>query len=183
MPAPEINIPALILPAHLRLGVTNWRDFKQAVETACRVAGVEDNLTRVWRAGQWSAKECDAWAERDELCKAIITLNIHEFHRYGVSAGKETTAQEVWAQLIQIHAPTRWVWLCRWVRPSTRLEWLLLGVVFCFFVLLLISAEESQKLRAVLAEAQVGCRFESPLAKRMFQDLVGDGRRLRYTGL
>ncbi|KAI0708826.1 hypothetical protein C8T65DRAFT_206357 [Cerioporus squamosus] len=90
MPAPETNIPALFLPAHLRLGATNWKEFKQAIETVCRVAGVEDNLTCGWRAGQWSAEECDEWAERDELCKAIITLNIRDFSSYGVSVGKET---------------------------------------------------------------------------------------------
>ncbi|RPD64228.1 hypothetical protein L226DRAFT_376137 [Lentinus tigrinus ALCF2SS1-7] len=182
MPVPETNIPALFLPAHLRLGATNWKEYKQAIETICRIAGVEDNLTPERHGG----RQDEDWAERDELCKAIITLNVRDFPRYGVSAGKETPAHDVWAQLVKIHSPKRWCGLFKleWIRPLTRLEWMLLMVAVVFAVLLAVCATDLKLARVELGNVRAGLRHRAPLSERLLQDVYGiDARRLKYGDL
>ena len=182
MPRPKTNIPALFLPAHLRLGATNWREYKQAVETICRVAGVEDNLTYVWHPERHDKD----WVACDELCKAIITLNVRDFPRYGVSAGKETTAHDVWAQLVEIHSPKRWCGLFEWICPLTRLEWILLAVTAMFALLFTVAATDVQLLRAEVGSLRAAFKPRVPLSmsERLLQDAYGlDARRLKYADL
>ncbi|KAM5534664.1 hypothetical protein V8D89_011676 [Ganoderma adspersum] len=122
------SIPDIILPEHLRLsGPGNWRAYKHAVETACRLKGVAESLTMI-NAGE---------PEREELCKAIITLNVVDFPAYGVPAGEGVHAREVWARLCEIHRPKRTCWgLTEWVRTPTRVEWFLLWLLVVMAALL-----------------------------------------------
>lgn len=122
------SISDVFLPEHLRLsGPGNWRAYKHAVETACRLKGVKESLTMI-NAGE---------PEREELCKAIITLNIVNFPAYGVSADEGVPPRNVWARLCEIHRPKRACWgLREWVRAPTRVEWFLLWLLLVMTTLL-----------------------------------------------
>ena len=126
------------------------------------------------------------WVACDELCKAIITLNVRDFPRYGVSAGKETAAHDVWAQLVEIHSPKRWCGLFEWIRPLTRLEWILLAVMAMFALLFTIAAADVQLLRAEVGSLRAAFkpRVSLSMSERLLQDAYGlEARRLKYADL
>ncbi|KAI0358059.1 hypothetical protein OH77DRAFT_1238918 [Trametes cingulata] len=129
----NIDIPALFLPPHLRLGPTNWAEFRHAIETICTLHGVAQNLhhDKVWPPPfrgcpipQEELNEREDWQRNDELCKAIITLNIRNFPGYRIPAGASTPASVVWEQLVKMHTKKRACWqvLTGRVRPLTGLE-------------------------------------------------------------
>ncbi|KAI0369176.1 hypothetical protein BV20DRAFT_946567, partial [Pilatotrama ljubarskyi] len=121
------------------LGMAGWVfvafvvGFRHAIETISSLHGVGDNLNhqQMWPQplrgcpiSQEEMDERDEWQRKDELCKAVITLNIKDFPRYGIPAGKNTHANVVWKQLVQMHTKKRRCWevLFGWVRPLTGLE-------------------------------------------------------------
>ena len=128
----------LFFPAHLRLGPTNWREYRHTVETICRLYGVEHHLFSDYLEGEFDSLEeeraaQEEWDREQALCKAIITLNIKNFPEYSIEAGYRVYARYVWDQLVRMHTrPSWWKTLFGWARPPTRLEILL-------FVLLLAS--------------------------------------------
>ncbi|KAI0708822.1 hypothetical protein C8T65DRAFT_206230 [Cerioporus squamosus] len=160
---PDMNVSALYLPAHQRLGATKWPEFKHTIETICRVVGVEDHLTSETPVGEWYPED---WAARDELCKAIITLNVRDFPRYGVLAGKDTPAHAVWAHLVKIHEP-RFGGLFKWLRPLTMLEWALLGLV----ILLLWYLVQLSTLARLMATEIIQARRSAALQDWMKKSL------------
>ncbi|TBU27288.1 hypothetical protein BD311DRAFT_844515 [Dichomitus squalens] len=126
------NIPDIFFPEHLRLSAAagNWAEYKHAVET----------------------DERDDWRWREEVCKAIVTLNIKDFSRYGVSAGKDVHARTVWTRLAEIHKPRR---RCTGLlelfkpRPFTKLELVLLAALVLLRLLL-------RQMEKAVVECQAG---------------------------
>ncbi|EIW58263.1 uncharacterized protein TRAVEDRAFT_20326 [Trametes versicolor FP-101664 SS1] len=90
------------------------------------------------------AKERDEWLRKEELCKAIITLNIRDFPRFGIQAGRGFDANTIWRRLVEMHTKKRRCWegLFAWVRPLTGLEKLLLFVVMALLWHLFMVASE-----------------------------------------
>ncbi|PIL25129.1 hypothetical protein GSI_13018 [Ganoderma sinense ZZ0214-1] len=151
--ARDQNIPDVFFPEHLRLTskARNWPAYKHAVETVCRLKGVADNLTAMDAYAIWHEDDDgrEDWQWREELCKAIITLNIKDFPAHGVRAGEGVPARVVWARLCEIHRPKRrWRVLTELVRPPrlTRKEWLLLGVFFLLSVMELLFKQTRARL-------------------------------------
>ncbi|KAI0774764.1 hypothetical protein BD413DRAFT_655235 [Trametes elegans] len=93
----------LFLPEHLRLGSTNWLEFKLAIETVLQVKGIP--------LAHLKSSECPrapylggekTWAEDDQLCKAIVLLNVRPDHvRFATLAHEPWSAAEVWETLVQ----------------------------------------------------------------------------------
>lgn len=151
----NIDIPGLFLPAHLRLGQTNWHEYRHAMETICRLHGVDENLQflfcEAWAESPTAcptsderAKERDEWLRKEELCKAIITLNIKDFTRFGIQAGRGIDASRIWRRLVEMHTKKRRCWegLFAWVRPLTGLEKLLMFIVLALLWHLFMVASE-----------------------------------------
>lgn len=116
----------LFLPAHLRLGQHNWLEFKLAIETVLRVKGipVEHLRGQVGRearrtlSGEEGKQQREKWLADDELCKAIIVLNVRSEHlRFAAYALEQWPAEEMWTALmirdreIRGRAQDKWVWL------------------------------------------------------------------------
>ncbi|KAI0819140.1 hypothetical protein BC628DRAFT_1342399 [Trametes gibbosa] len=74
----HIEIPGLFLPQRLRLGSTNWPEYRHAYPT-------RDERT----------KAPNEWLKEEDLCKAIITLNVKDFPRYNIRAGPDYHASEL----------------------------------------------------------------------------------------
>ena len=101
------DIPAIFFPEPLRLGTASWPEYKHAVETACELTGVSANLaSSPARGPALLAVDKADWQRQDELCKAIITLNIKNFPRFHIPAGRDVPARAVWARLVAIHSPS-----------------------------------------------------------------------------
>ena len=175
------NIPDVFFPEHLRLSASarNWAEYKHAVETVCRLKGVAENLTSAG-AGLFAHRvnifedEPDDWSARDELCKAVITLNVKDFPRYGVLAGEDVPARAVWARLVEMHTPRPKKRFCarleEWLKPMlpTPTEWMLL-------VLLVLAVLLLGEMEAALKKAHAECRAGSSVyAARVasYDDLV-----------
>ncbi|KAI0794067.1 hypothetical protein C8Q74DRAFT_1193958 [Fomes fomentarius] len=142
----DMDIPAVFLPEHLRLGLTNWAEYKHAIETACALTG---------------------WQRQDALCQAIITLNVRDFPRLGISAGKAVPARDVWAALVALHTPKKRWWTIfkpDWARPLTRLEWVLVGSLF--FVMIWLGSMQ----------------LELEMERAAFLARVNDAYRRSYSG-
>ena len=157
------NIPDVFFPEHLRLSASarNWAEYKHAVETVCRLKGVAENLTpagvRLFAHRRvFFEDEPNDWSARDELCKAVITLNVKDFPRYGVPAGEHVPAHTVWARLVEMHKPRpkkRWsVRLGQWFgqTPATAMEWVLL-------VLLALTISVLRERTSALKKARAEC--------------------------
>ncbi|KAL1944973.1 hypothetical protein VTO73DRAFT_2593 [Trametes versicolor] len=158
----NIDIPGLFLPAHLRLGQTNWHEYRHAVETICRLHGVDENLefSQPWVESPNSTsdervKERDEWFRREDLCKAIVTLNIRDFPRFGIQAGWGSDANKIWRGLVEMHTKKRRCWegLFAWVRPLTGLEKLLLFIVLALLWHLFMVASELRGERSELTKS------------------------------
>ena len=135
------SIPDVFFPEHLRLSAAagNWPAYKHAVETVCRLKGVAGNLAVIRHYGPPDPRPEDIdegraredWLAREELCKAIVTLNIKDFPAYGVPVGEGVHARTVWARLCEIHRPKRTCWsLMEWVRTPTWTERVLLFLLY-----------------------------------------------------
>ncbi|KAI1793527.1 hypothetical protein LXA43DRAFT_1059874 [Ganoderma leucocontextum] len=175
------NIPDVFFPEHLRLSAAagNWHAYKHAVETVCRLKGVAENLA-VIRAypPDWLEddvdEERDDWLARDELCKAIVTLNVKDFPAYGVPAGEGVDARTVWARLVEIHRPKRTCWgLTESVRAPTTVEWVLLWLLF---VMVLVFG---QTLGAIVDQVRSECDsmlkpIPAPQTGYYYRDLLRD---------
>ena len=158
------NILDVFFPEQLQLSVStrNWAEYKHAVETVCRLKGVDENLMAndaclFAHRKDFLQNEPDDWWVRDELCKAIITLNVKDFTRYGVPAGENVPARTVWARLVEMHKP----------RPkkgwSVRLrEWLgpmpLTSVELALLMLWILTIFRLGKAETELKEARAECR-------------------------
>lgn len=73
-----------------------------------------------------------------------------------------------------------------WVRPLTRLEWILLAVMAMFALLFTIAAADVQLLRAEVGSLRAAFKPRVPLSmsERLLQDAYGlDARRLKYADL
>ncbi|KAH9857308.1 hypothetical protein C2E23DRAFT_720799, partial [Lenzites betulinus] len=124
--------------------------YRHAVETICCLHGVEQNLEFL---ADWATESPtlsgtpdggqarEEWLRREDLCKAIITLNVKDFPRYGIRAGPHCHASVVWRKLVEMHTKKRswWEMLFGWMRPFTALEKVLLMVILaclwqCWFL-------------------------------------------------
>ncbi|KAI0832113.1 hypothetical protein BC628DRAFT_585153 [Trametes gibbosa] len=113
----------LFLPTHHQLGPYNWLEFKYAIETILRVKGLPLAHLRHSECPRVHATDEDAlaqWAADDELCKAIVVLNVRSDHvRFAELEHEHWTAAEVWDALVQrdLELRTRikdkWEWLWR----------------------------------------------------------------------
>lgn len=113
----------LFLPDHLRLGPDNWLEFKLAIETILRLKGLP--LTHFKYTKSPTARCTDQaaherWAADDELCKAVILLNVRSEHMYFAAMEHEQwAAADLWAMLMQRDVEIRgdvwdkWAWLGR----------------------------------------------------------------------
>lgn len=177
----DMDIPAIFLPEHLRLGLTNWAEYKHAVETACALTGVSEHLTRArmppggilgfaddpFQPEEMYDYELNEWQRQDALCQAIITLNVRDFPRLGIPAGKAVPARDVWAALVAVHTPKKRWWTIfkpDWARPLTRLEWVLVGLLF--FVMILLGSMQ----------------LELEMERAAFLARVNDAYRRSYSG-
>ncbi len=170
------NIPDVFFPEHLRLSAAagNWPAYKHAVETVCRLKGVADNLTVIHAYAPWPEEHeaRDDWLWREELCKAIVTLNVKDFPAYGVPAGQDVHARTVWWRLCEMHRPKRRCWgLAEWVRAPTRLEWVLLWLLLAAVLLLGQARWDSE------------CEMRTPIhapPMEYYRDLLRDYRSNSY---
>ncbi|EIW58265.1 uncharacterized protein TRAVEDRAFT_47430 [Trametes versicolor FP-101664 SS1] len=114
----------LFLPNHLRLGSDNWLEFKLAIETILRAKGLP--LTHLkCTPGCPTALGTDhtaheRWAADDELCKAVILLNVRSEHMHLAEMEHEQwAAADLWAMLMRRDLEIRgsvwdkWTWLGR----------------------------------------------------------------------
>ena len=71
----------LFLPELMRLNTYNWEVYKIAIHALCHANGLQDHLEKHVFDGAVCAPLDDPgarrWAEDDQLCKALIVLNIH----------------------------------------------------------------------------------------------------------
>ncbi|KAI0358054.1 hypothetical protein OH77DRAFT_1397823 [Trametes cingulata] len=122
---PSAPSTELFLPVHLHLGPTNWLEFKLAIETVFRVKGLP--LAHLKPAGcpyalpaDNSKEERERWRADDELCKALILLNVRSDHvRFAELEHEQWTAAEVWKMLLERDleiwkdVDEKWRWLMR----------------------------------------------------------------------
>ena len=132
----DVALSDLFLPEHLRLGPHNWLEFKHAIETVLRMKGIPTAHLEYVRCpsfllpplamvtdGKQSSEEDEKkvrerWAADDELCKALIVLNVRSEHvRLALCEHERATAAGLWAALMdhdlecQENAERRWRWL------------------------------------------------------------------------
>ncbi|KAI0369174.1 hypothetical protein BV20DRAFT_416049 [Pilatotrama ljubarskyi] len=113
----------LFLSQHFHLGPSNWLEFKLAIETVFRVKGLPlAHLKHTERPHAFIAdkEEQERWKADDELCKAIILLNVRSDHvPFAELEHEQWTAAEVWDMLlrrdleIQTDVLKKWCWLVR----------------------------------------------------------------------
>ncbi|RPD64215.1 hypothetical protein L227DRAFT_571785 [Lentinus tigrinus ALCF2SS1-6] len=156
----DVAISTLFLPERLQLGPNNWLEFKFAIETVLRARDIPlahltvlerpllyDPRTKNPRVsasdgasrGQGHEDLNERWTAEDELCKAIIMLNVRPGHvRLGEYEHEQWTAGELWDALMSLDAQIRE----DEERKGTQLRRacsVLLGMMFALTVLVLYS--------------------------------------------
>ncbi|KAI0642141.1 hypothetical protein C8Q79DRAFT_887671, partial [Trametes meyenii] len=111
----------LFFPDHLRLGPSNWLEFKLAVETLFRVKNLPlAHLKHVECPRSLSADKDarERWAVEDQLCRAILLLNVRSsFLPFAELEHEQWGAAEVWDMLVRRDLQLRndaldkWRWL------------------------------------------------------------------------
>ncbi|KAI0956740.1 hypothetical protein AcW1_005349 [Taiwanofungus camphoratus] len=104
-----------VLPDAQLLDRHNWQDWKVRVETICRMYKHHQHLdgtharptdpppghTLTAAESQALVDSQAAWDDDNELCKAIVILNMRDISGSGVQI-KGRTAHEVWSQLVHL---------------------------------------------------------------------------------
>ncbi|OJT14474.1 hypothetical protein TRAPUB_8974 [Trametes pubescens] len=135
-----LSLSELILPEHLHLrGRGTWKTYKHAVETVFKLKGLQGHLER---SDMWYASEPTRWNEEQKLCRAIITLNIHDIERLRPENWEH--AVDYWERLTALHEGTttlgeraKAVWK-KWLKLMIlgMVGWFLFLFLFMIFVAL-----------------------------------------------
>ncbi|KAH9847313.1 hypothetical protein C2E23DRAFT_522711 [Lenzites betulinus] len=120
---PHAITSELFIPTPHQLGPYNWLEFKLVIETLLRVKNLPLAHLRHSECPHTHAADKDAlarWAADDELCKALIVLNVRSDHlRIAQLEHEHYTAAEVWNMLtqhdlaLQAEIKGKWEWLWR----------------------------------------------------------------------
>lgn len=105
----DMPMSELFLPSHLQLdlssfgGPPNWEAYRHAIMTILRVKGLDGHLAASPEPTSVLIEErSKGWDDDDELCKALITLNVkHDFKtlKWHAEDQAQKTASAVWWEL------------------------------------------------------------------------------------
>ncbi|KAI0800685.1 hypothetical protein C8Q74DRAFT_1214539 [Fomes fomentarius] len=107
----DMPMSELFLPSHLQLdlssfgGPLNWEAYQHAIMAILRVKGLDGHLVASSEPASVLIEErSKGWEDDDELCKALITLNVkHDFKnlKWHAEDLARKTASTVWWELGQ----------------------------------------------------------------------------------
>ncbi|KAI0323544.1 hypothetical protein GY45DRAFT_1290045 [Cubamyces sp. BRFM 1775] len=138
----RIRPSEVFLPEHLRLGAGQWPEFQLAMKTIFELNDLPlahlENVAcpRLLLTADEERRRGGRWSTDDDLCKAIIVLNVRGDHvRFSELEIDKCTAAELWELLKRRNAEIRgqvlekWRWLVRVYAGLLGAAWIVILLI------------------------------------------------------